>query len=87
MTATRAPKYPKYGTPEYDSWRRGAENEAALMIEGMTEDGREFFECVQMLAQRGDSPHWMVRNVTLIYACGWPLRQRVALAWGLVLGR
>lgn len=65
-------------------YRRGARDEAAAIVRGMTEDGHAVYDYVQVCAQQGLSADRIVADVTVVFTAGWPLRERIALAWRLV---
>lgn len=66
-TPTPYDQTPPQGTPEHRWWRQGAADEAFYETRGMTQDGREFYEFVQTLAQRGDAPSKMLNYLVLVY--------------------
>lgn len=71
---------PPQGSPEYRWWRQGAADEAFYETKGMTPDGREFYEFVQVLAQRGDAPSKMLKYIVLVYGPS-TIKGRLKLAW------
>ena len=85
-TPTPHDKMPRRGSVEEQWWRQGAEDEAYYTYKGMTPDGREFYDFVQVLAQRGDSQWQMTRMVTLVYGATQPRKIRWHLAWALIRG-
>jgi hypothetical protein len=73
---------PEFGTPEYKWWVKGAAEEARLTREGMTHKGKQFFECVETLAQRGSDPGEMLRWLTAVFTADWSARRRARFfAW------
>lgn len=78
---------PKRGTEEYRWWIAGAQAEHVGHYEGMTKETRELFECVEVMAQQGDSRDEIVEFTVAVFTCEWPLRKRLRLAWRTVLNR
>lgn len=77
---------PKRGTYEYRWWLAGATAERTGYYEGMTKETRELFDCVEVMAQRGDARDDVVQFVVAVFTCEWPLRQRLRLAWDVIWG-
>lgn len=67
-----------------DEYRRGAQDEALAATQGMSDDARDVYDYVQLVAQYGDSADQIVEQVAYVFTAGWPLRRRLALAWKVV---
>lgn len=77
---------PKRGTDEYRWWRAGATAEAYARHEGMIPSGRNVFDLVETMAQRGDDGNDITDMVAVVYTVEWPLRWRLSLAWRILWG-
>jgi hypothetical protein len=75
---------PERGTEAETWWRRGAIQEAQLIVKDMTKDGHEVYEFVQVLAQQGRSGAEVLREAAIVYTVEWPLRDRFRLAWHIL---
>lgn len=75
---------PKVGTPEWDLWASGATAEHRLAREGMRDDAKEIYECVESLAQKGESGNYLAMWVPYVFTADWTWRRRLGLAWKLV---
>ena len=78
---------PSRGTPEHDARLLGARTEADLQVEGMTKNGREFFEFVKVVAQQGADRNELIDYTATVYTAGWKLSERVKLAWKILRNR
>lgn len=72
---------PAWGTPEREIWVAGATAEAHARVEGMTDDGKQVYECVRILAQQGDDPEQILNFIGPVFACVMPWRTRLRIAW------
>lgn len=79
------PGWPKRDTVEAEWWSKGAHAEVVATREGMTKEGLQFYECVETLAQRGDSPEQMARWLVMVFTAGKPYRRRLGLAWEILI--
>lgn len=77
-------KIPKRGTEAYRWWHQGAKDEANAIVEGMTDDGRQVYDFVRVVAQQGGSADWITEYTAAVFTCTWPLRKRLRLAWDIV---
>lgn len=72
---------PPYGTPERQWYIAGATAESRSQVEGMTKDGRQFYDCAQILAQQGNDPERLLLFLGPVFGCVLPFRSRLRLAW------
>lgn len=80
-------RYPRRGTQEFDWWSKGRDTEYELSLMGMSESGRQVYDAVQVMAQKGDSEQAITMAVAYIWGPSLRFRQRWSLAWQLVRPR
>lgn len=71
-------------------YRRGAEDEARVLetrLAKMSEDGRQVFSYVRVLAQQGRSGDAITESTARVFTATWTFKQRLRLAWRLVRNR
>lgn len=72
--------------PARSAWFDGARAEAALRYEGVSDSAREVVDFVDTVAGMGGTGDDLVDYTARVFAAGWPLRRRLALAWRLLRG-
>lgn len=84
------PAVPKRGTPEYEWWAKGAEDEAHARWEDVHPDDREAIELLQAMAEarhvngRVHTRVELLRDALSIYMAGMSRSARLRVVWRLL---
>lgn len=75
---------PKRDTPEYEWWHKGATAQAEIERDGITEENRQLFNYVRVLAKQGRSADSIAEHTAFVFTSTWSRRRRLKLAWKLL---